>query len=146
ARRLGAHRARGARAARLRGERALRLSARLPGAVLREAALPLRPTRARRPAHILLAGPRRRRARHGAGAAVRGPRQSHGLGLQATNNVAHATTPVLVYPLLGETRSANFRQRTGNRRPTKSCRVSYSNRQASAHAVPRLMPASTSDR
>ena len=44
----------------LRGGGALRLSGRLPRALLREAALPLRPARARRPLHVPRALPRRR--------------------------------------------------------------------------------------
>ena len=72
-------RPRRARAARLRVERALRLPGRLPRALLREAALPLRPARARRAAHVPRAGPRRRRARRGAGAPLRGPRRSRRL-------------------------------------------------------------------
>ena len=66
ARRLGPDRARRARAARLRGERALRLPGRLPRPLLREAALPLRPARACRAGDVPRAGPRRRRARRGA--------------------------------------------------------------------------------
>ena len=55
--------ARGAGAARPRGERALRLSRRLSRALLREAPLPLRPARARRADDVPRAGARRRRAR-----------------------------------------------------------------------------------
>ncbi len=46
--------------------RALRLSGRLPRALLREAPLPLRPARARRPLHVPRARARRRPARDGA--------------------------------------------------------------------------------
>src|SRR6185312_10444947 len=63
-------RARRARAAGPRGERALRLSARLPRPLLREAALPLRPPRARRTSHLLRARRGRRRSREGAGASL----------------------------------------------------------------------------
>ena len=49
--------------ARPRGERALRLSAGLPRPLLREAALPVRPARARRALHVHGAGARRRPAR-----------------------------------------------------------------------------------
>src|SRR3982750_4829380 len=58
-------------AARVRGRRALRLSRRLPRALLREAALPLRPARARRPVHVPRARAGRRGARDRAGAALR---------------------------------------------------------------------------
>src|SRR5207302_4083173 len=68
-----------ARAARVRVERALRLSRRFFGALLREAALPLRPAGTSRPAHVSRVGPRRRRAGRGPGAPLRGPRQSRGL-------------------------------------------------------------------
>src|SRR5262249_61091692 len=51
--------------------RALRLSGRLPRALLREAPLSLRPARARRPLHVPRARPRRRPARDGAGAPLR---------------------------------------------------------------------------
>ena len=71
ARRVAARRARGARAARVRVGGALRLSGRLPRALLREAALSLRPARARGPLHVPRAGARRRRARRGARAALR---------------------------------------------------------------------------
>src|SRR5207249_3283277 len=52
ARRVAATGARGAGAAGLRGEPALRLSSRLSGALLREAPLPLRAARARRSLHL----------------------------------------------------------------------------------------------
>src|SRR5581483_5709260 len=71
ARRVRAARTRRARAARLRGERALRLPGRLPRPLLREAPLPLRAARARRPLHLPGDGEGRRRADRGAGAAVR---------------------------------------------------------------------------
>src|SRR5205814_4486934 len=64
-------RARRARAARVRGRGAVRLSSRLPRALLREAPLPLRPARARRPLYVPGAGARRRLARDGAGAPLR---------------------------------------------------------------------------
>src|SRR5439155_6599308 len=57
--RVGANRTRRARTAGVRVERPLRLPARLPGALLREAALPLRPARASRPAHVSRTGLRR---------------------------------------------------------------------------------------
>ena len=62
ARRLGAPCALRARAARLRGERALRLT--VPRPLLREAPLQLRPTRAGGLLHVPRDGPRRRRAAH----------------------------------------------------------------------------------
>ena len=70
---VGVGQARPARAgaARLRSERALRLSRGLPGPLLREAALLLRPARARRLLHLPRAGARRRRARPRPGAALR---------------------------------------------------------------------------
>ena len=61
--RVGAPRARRARAARVRGERAVRLPGGVPRPLLREAALPVRPARARRAVHVPGDGPRRRRAR-----------------------------------------------------------------------------------
>ena len=77
---VGAARARRAGAARATRRRALRLSGRLPRALLREAPLPLRAARARRPLHVPRARPRRRPARDGAGAPLRpddGSRRSH---------------------------------------------------------------------
>ena len=68
-------RARRAGAARLRGQRALRLPGRLPRPLLREAALPLRAARARGPLHVPRAGARRRRARPRARAALRPARR-----------------------------------------------------------------------
>ena len=59
---VGAPRALRAREARPRGERALRLPGRLPGALLREAPLQLRPARARRLLHVPRDGAGRRRA------------------------------------------------------------------------------------
>ena len=76
ARRLRPPRALGAREARLRGERALRVSARLPGPLLREAPLQLRPARAGRLLHLPRDGPRRRRAAPRARASVRARRRS----------------------------------------------------------------------
>src|SRR4029079_15334343 len=58
--------ARRARAPRPRGERALRLPARLPRPLLREAPLSLRAPRARGPADVFRAGGRRWRTREGA--------------------------------------------------------------------------------
>src|SRR5262249_47255020 len=68
----------GARAARARGERALRLSGGVSRALLREAALPVRPARARRSDDVPRARARRRRARRRAGAEVR-PRGGGGM-------------------------------------------------------------------
>ena len=65
----------GARAARLRGERALRLSGRLPRPLLREAPLQLRAARARRALHLPRDGARRRRARPRARAPLRRARR-----------------------------------------------------------------------
>ena len=62
-RRVGAPGPRRAGGARAGGERALRLPAGLPRPLLREAALPVRPARARRALHVHGARPRRRRAR-----------------------------------------------------------------------------------
>src|SRR6185437_3180345 len=70
-RRVAARRARRAGAARARVVGALRLSSGLPGALLREAAVPLRPTRARGLLHLPRDGARRGRARRGAGAPLR---------------------------------------------------------------------------
>ena len=72
-------RARRAGAARVRGERALRLSRRLPRALLREAALLVRPARARGPADVPRARARRGRARPCPGASLRGARRSNRL-------------------------------------------------------------------
>ena len=55
----------------LRGRGALRLPGRLPRPLLREAPLPLRPARARRPLHVPRARARGRRARRGARAPLR---------------------------------------------------------------------------
>src|SRR4029077_19174842 len=79
ARRVGAHRACRARAAGLRSEGALRLSGRPPGALLREAPLPLRPARARRAVHVPRDGPRGRRARPGPRAPLRPRRAGDGV-------------------------------------------------------------------
>ena len=80
ARRLRSPRPLRAREARLRGERALRVSARLPGALLREAPLQLRPPRAGRLLHLPRDGPRRRRAAPRARAPLRARRRSSALG------------------------------------------------------------------
>ena len=76
ARRLRSPRALRAREARLRGERALRLSRGLPGALLREAPLQLRAARAGRLLHLPRDGTRRRRAPPRARAQVRARRRS----------------------------------------------------------------------
>ncbi len=86
---LGAAGPRRARAARVRGGRALRLSGRLPRALLREAPLSLRPARARRPLHVPRARPRRRAARDRARAPLR---PDHRRGCRMS--VAAERTPV----------------------------------------------------
>src|SRR5204862_42064 len=63
--------ARHAGAARIRGQRAVRLSRRLPRPLFREAPLQLRASRARRPADLPRARARRRRARPRPGAPLR---------------------------------------------------------------------------
>ena len=76
-----------ARAARLRGQRALRLSGGLPRPLLREAPLQLRPARARRADHVLRARARRGRALARPRAALR--RARGGLSVRATSEPGH---------------------------------------------------------
>src|SRR5579871_6728278 len=98
ARVIGSSRARRAGAARARGVATLRLSGRIPRALLREAPLPLRPARARRPIHVPRARARRRSPRDRAGAALRADDGSGG----RVSVVASRTEEILDRVLSGE--------------------------------------------
>src|SRR5438067_12081068 len=83
ARRVGTAGPGRARAARLRSGGALRISARIPGALLREAALPVRSAGARVPLHVPRARARRWPARNGSRASFRADDGSRG-GMSVT--------------------------------------------------------------
>src|SRR5205823_11305250 len=105
ARRVGARRPCRSRDARVRGIRALRVSARLPCTLLREAALPLRAARTCGPLHVPRAGAGRRRARRGARAALRDGRScglTGGLSERTRPRSAAVVADVLDKALAGE--------------------------------------------